>query len=100
MARATQKPTSKLYSYLLFVFILDLHGNVTAVLSARIGQMKYLPAIFAFVKVKGIDAAMAEVLIHIKSVIAPGLRKIPIDLNFNIPYFFIPDFLMRCTYRF
>jgi hypothetical protein len=98
------------------VFVLNVVWYDAWAISPRISQVKYLPTFITFVKMKCINATMAEPVAYIEPVVTPNLGEIVILLNLDIPYFFIPHvgarranslqksidriFAMKCTFVF
>ena len=79
----------------------DFWGDYTPLRLPCIGQMKNPPlAIRCFKQVEGVFATMAKSIPPIKRIASQHLRKIAIDLNFQIPNGFIPKFVVRRADRF
>ncbi len=79
------------------VLLLDFGRNYAGIFTTRIGQMEDLPTGRRFMKMEGVDAAVAESVVEIECVVAPGLGKIAVDLYFNVPDLFVPHVFVWCT---
>src|SRR6267154_456753 len=65
--------------------------HLAPLLLPRIRQVKYLPlTIVRFYKMKGIYAAVTELLVQVKGIFRPHLRKNSIDMNNDIPDRLVP----------
>src|ERR1700741_1083141 len=76
------------------MFSLAVFGNIQIGFSPRVGQMKNFPAAITFKKLERINTTVGKPVACIKSIVAPGLRKTSVNLNFETPDLFVPDFLV------